>query len=352
MMPRRPPGPAGERRRPRENIALHRKGDVWMKVGSLFSGIGGLDLGLERAGFDVIWQVEVDEWCRRVLERHWPDVPRYGDVREVHGAIPNATTVLGSGIKRPEPHGDVSCDGCLSRVDLICGGFPCQPVSHAGRRKGESDSRWLWPEFYRIIREVRPQWVLAENVPGLRSIDDGRVFGGILRDLAEAGYDAVWFDLSAADVGAPHLRERVFIVAYARERDGRAGGSRRPEHGSQRLRQPERPHEDVPRADAERCGRGQDDEGQEAPERDGAATGGVAHAEGITAGAGLCAAGSGRVRRGRPGDRDWWAVEPDVGRVAHGVPARVDRLRGLGNAVVPQVAEWIGRWILSSKERA
>ena len=166
-------------------------GEGTMKVGSLFSGIGGLELGLEWAGMQVAWQVEYDSYCQRVLAERWPNVKRYGDIYEVNGTE-------------------------LEWVDVICGGFPCQPFSHAGKRKGPEDSRWLWPEFYRIVCEVRPRWVIIENVPGLLSIDSGRVFGSILRDLSEAGYDAEWRIVSAADVGARHLRKRVFIVGYTK----------------------------------------------------------------------------------------------------------------------------------------
>lgn len=292
-------------------------------VGSLFSGIGGLDLGLEWAGMEIEWQVENDDWCTRVLERHWPRIARFRDVQECHGAA--ACSVADAGRK----HGDwrqnlqggnshangqgladgaqterpAKCSGCLAPVDLICGGFPCQPVSIAGKRTGESDSRWLWPEFYRIVCEVRPRWVLAENTLGLLSVDSGRLFGGILRDLAEAGYDAVWFVLSAADVGAPHLRERVFVVAHTNS-SGRLGR------------------------------------------------------------AGIVWAGW----RAESTNGDWWAVEchldgtphgPACGldgvegwecgiaRIAKGQKNRVNRLRGIGNAVVPQVAETIGRWIMA-----
>jgi DNA (cytosine-5)-methyltransferase 1 len=306
-----------------------------MKAGSLFSGIGGLDLGLERAGLEIVWQVEIDDWCRRVLERHWPDVARFRDVRDCHGAAMADATGAGcqarggNGMGEGESPRRLSspCGGCLPSVDLICGGFPCQPVSHAGRRTGESDPRWLWPEFYRIIREVRPRWVLAENVPGLRSIDDGRVFGGILRDLAEAGYDAVWFDLSAADVGAPHLRERVFIVAHAeRSRPSRSGCGHEPE-GAKRS---------AVNAGAEVAYAS----GTGLPTRDERRS--------------VAAPGRGTLQGCEPIGRDaaetgrQWAVEPSVGRVASGIPARVDRLRGLGNAVVPQVAEVIGRWIVDA----
>ena len=236
-----------------------------LTVGSLFSGIGGLDLGLERAGMVVKWQVEIDPYCRKVLAKHWPDVECYEDVREV-------------GAHNLEP------------VDLICGGFPCQPVSCAGQRKGTDDERWLWPEFYRLIRELKPRWVLGENVPGLLSIDAGRVFGSILRDLAASGYDAEWDCIPASAVGAPHRRDRVFVVANAQMQPGNAS--------------------DGQRGWARRF-----------------TFGGCHSFDG-------CA----------------WSPEPDVGRVADGVPDRVDRLKGLGNAVVPQVAEWLGRRIVEAKE--
>lgn len=162
------------------------KGTTMLIFGSLFAGIGGLDLGLERAGMRCAWQVEIDDYATRVLCKHWPDVPRFRDVRSV-------------GLHN------------LPAVDLICGGFPCQPHSTSGRRRAGADERDLWPEYARIIRELRPRYVLAENVPGLLSSDDGRFFGAILRDLAQLGYDAEWSMLPACALGAPHTRERVFI---------------------------------------------------------------------------------------------------------------------------------------------
>ncbi|MDO8671262.1 MAG: DNA (cytosine-5-)-methyltransferase [Dehalococcoidia bacterium] len=156
-----------------------------LTVGSLFAGIGGIEKGLEDAGCKVIWQVENDEWCRRVLTKHWPDVPKYGDIREVDFAS-------------------------LERPDILAGGWPCQPCSVAGKQLGQQDARWLWPEFVRAIRILRPRYILAENVPGLLR----RAFSDVLRDLAECGYDAEWTSLSAAAVGAPHIRERIWIVAY------------------------------------------------------------------------------------------------------------------------------------------
>jgi DNA (cytosine-5)-methyltransferase 1 len=155
-------------------------------AGSLFTGIGGLDLAVEAHGFEVAWQVENNLYCQAVLARHWPDVPRYGGVEEI------------------DWHG-------VERVDLVTAGFPRQPVSDAGRRKAQADERWLWPEVARCVRDLRPGYVFLENVSGLLS----RGMGEVLGDLAALGFDAQWCALRASDVGAPHERERVFILAYA-----------------------------------------------------------------------------------------------------------------------------------------
>jgi len=172
-----------------------------MKHLSLFSGIGGLDLAAEMAGFRTIGQVEIDDYCNRVLEYHWPNVPRWRDVKDVTAESFERRT----GIK----------PGTLA---VLSGGFPCQPFSFAGKRKGEADNRFLWPEMLRVICEVRPRWIVAENVRGILSIDTGRTFGRILSDLAENGYRVGWLCYGAGDVGAPHKRERVFIVAYSQSR--------------------------------------------------------------------------------------------------------------------------------------
>src|SRR5262252_7182618 len=155
-------------------------------VGSLFSGIGGFDLGFQRAGFQIEWQVEIDDYCQRVLAKHWPDVARYGDIRTVTA---------------------------LPYVDVLCGGFPCQDISNAGKRDGiDGDRSGLWSEMVRIIRLVRPQYVIVENVAALL----GRGMGRVLGDLSESGYNAEWDCIPASAVGAPHRRDRVWIVAYAR----------------------------------------------------------------------------------------------------------------------------------------
>jgi len=163
--------------------------------GSLFAGIGGFDLGFERAGMQCLWQVEKDAWCREKLAKHWPDVKRYEDVRDVG------------------KHN-------LRTVDVICGGFPCQDVSIAGKQTGigEGTRSGLWSQFHRIIGELRPRYAVLENVRNLLSGDNGKWFGRVLGGLAEIGYDAEWEVLPASAFGAPHERERVFLIAYPCEK--------------------------------------------------------------------------------------------------------------------------------------
>jgi len=164
-----------------------------LTVGSLFAGIGGFDLGFERAGFDIKWQVEIDPFCQRVLAQHWPDVPRYGDVRTIER---------------------------LPRVDVVVGGFPCQDISFAGNGAGLAGERsGLWGEFDRIVGLVRPRYTVVENVAALTV----RGLGRVLSDLATRGFDAEWACLPACAFGAPHTRRRVFIVAYANCLNGRPG---------------------------------------------------------------------------------------------------------------------------------
>ena len=298
-----------------------------MRIGELFAGIGGLGLGLEWSGLGpVVWQVEQDEYARRVLAKHWPEARRYNDVREV-------------GAHNLEP------------VDLICGGFPCQDISVAGAGAGiEGEQSGLWKEFARVIREMGPRYVIVENVPALAA----RGLGVVLGDLAECGYDAVWDCISAASVGAPHIRDRLFIVAYAngtklREQPG--WSSRQDGQGSI-LASDHGQKGHV--ADAHREGKLQQ-EGADGKEWRRAGNSGeeanVAHANSRESQVGRQARRMGGflvegLHRTPSERREVWTVEPDVGRVAHGVPSRMDRLRCLGNAVVPQVAEVIGGVII------
>jgi DNA (cytosine-5)-methyltransferase 1 len=320
------------------------KGSAVLTVGSLFSGIGGIDLGLERAGMEVRWQVEIEDYPTKVLEKHWPDVKRYRDIRDV-------------GKHNLEP------------VDLICGGFPCQDISLAGKGAGlEGDRSGLWWEFHRIISELRPRYILAENVSALL------IRGGVtvLGSLATLGYDASWDCIPAAAVGAPHRRDRLFIVAYPNSRRGQDndvrpggnsvgsggeevaitpdlnGGSGRAQamayteclrgesraiHGRNQLQTLQRRKTDSLESDGERFPHVADtmqwglQESEHKPRR----------GQGWEDTAGV---------RTLAADDSWWATEPDVGRVAHGVPSRVHRLKGLGNAVVPQVAEYVGQLIV------
>jgi DNA (cytosine-5)-methyltransferase 1 len=314
---------------------------------SLFSGIGGLDLGLEWAGWQCVAQVEKDDYCRRVLAKHWPDVPRFEDVHDVgrHN---------------------------LPTADAVVGGFPCQPHSYAGQRRGAADDRNLWPEYLRIITELAPAWVVGENVPGLRTtmLDD------IISDLEGAGYAVQTFDIPAIAFDARHIRHRLFIVAYAEGE--RTWHERKNRHS--------RSGEVYALNYAGSISRGNDKQGNgetmahtASSERNaGAEVGGevrtlaenggivdnadrpsAARAEclGSAASAGLPDGAAEQM--GEPGAQpqserpsragEFWAVEPAVGRVAYGVPYRVQRLRGLGNAVVPQVAEFVGRMILEAE---
>ena len=230
--------------------------DKQLTVGSLFSGIGGLDLGLERAGMRVIWQSEIDPFACRVLKKHWPEVPNYGDIKNIEW-------------------------GNIPRPNVICGGYPCQPFSTAGKRRGDRDPRHLWPWVREAISRLRPDYAILENVRGHLTMGGLSVVG----DLAAVGYDAEWRIVSAASVGANHRRDRIIIVAY-------------PNSAPKQLEHKREVAEPDP------------------------------------------------TGRSKYRGWEWWQIEPDLGRVANGVSNGVDRLRGLGNAVVPQVAEVIGGLVI------
>lgn len=260
-----------------------------LKVLDLFSGIGGFSLGLERTGgFRTIAFCEIDPYCQAVLRKHWPEVPIFGDIR---------------GLK-------------IKYVDVVCGGFPCQDISVAGRGEGLAGARsGLWHEFARLIGDIRPRYVIVENVPGL--LDGG--LGRVLGDLAELGFDAEWEVLPAAAFGSPQIRKRVFIVAY---------------HGGERLQGILQTW-----AAAWATGRG----GRESP--------GVGSLP-VLRGMAVPDPFDSCLRLRVPTDRGmverplhgagWWETGPDVFRVANGFPKRVDRFRAIGNSVVPQITEWIG----------
>lgn len=321
-----------------------------------------MDLGLGRAGMECRWQCEIDDYANRVLARHWPNVLRIGDVRDVRV-------------------------GTVEPVDLICGGFPCQPVSVAGKQKGTGDSRWLWPEFARVLAEIRPRLALLENVPGLLT-SCGAI---VASDLATLGYDAEWDCIPASSVGAWHKRDRWFCVAYAQSNgwnEGRSqpeGQQRRPNiaecgavaANAKRSRSLPATQQGIHRSeeiagprhvDAERlcCAqrsptntnshavrqqqvsqrRGVDSPKPEHAIRD-------SHSQGLQIGkvfggnAGQKLTATQRTNRDVGGCFEWEALTRICG-TTDGVPNRVQRLRGLGNAVVPQVAQWIGERILDA----
>ena len=302
-----------------------------LTVGSLFSGIGGLDLGLERAGMKVIWQSEIDPYCCKVLKKHWPKVPNYGNIKEINWQ------------EIPKP-------------DVICGGYPCQPFSQAGKRQGEKDPRHLWPWVREAISHLRPKYAILENVRGHLTLGGTTVIG----QLAEIGYDAEWRVVSAAGVGANHRRERIIIVAYPNSQQSHraqidttdrqqqtqfelASGSETMAHSTQLQRN------------------GSDNNSRISLEpktipqfRNNGGSVALAHAEKQrcqTRRQSIGTQSQHTVFADRGTHSGWhnlaanWKTEPNVGRVAHGIPSRVDRLRGLGNAVVPQVAEYIG-WLV------
>jgi DNA (cytosine-5)-methyltransferase 1 len=229
-----------------------------MNILDLFSGIGGFSLGLERAGMRTAAFCEIDPHARKVLNKHWPDVPVFTDVSTLSKANLN------------------------EQIDVLAGGFPCQDISDAGRGAGLSGSRsGLWFEYHRLIKEIQPRYAIIENVSALRR----RGLDQVLWSLAEIGYDAEWHCIPASAVGAPQRRDRIWVVAYPR---------------SPRLQGSER--------------------------------GGTAGEE--------------RLSERHLTKCSWWQAEPAMGRVANGISGQAHRLRQLGNAVVPQIPELIGRAIM------
>jgi DNA (cytosine-5)-methyltransferase 1 len=163
---------------------------LFLRVLSLFSGIGGFEIACEWAGMEIVGQVEIEPFCQKVLAKHWPHVKRMGDIKQVRGDE-------------------------FGAVDIIIGGVPCQPASVAGKRRGTEDDRWLWPEAIRIVRVVRPRWCVFENPPGILSLQGGVPFDDILSEMEREGYEVGAYSIPACSVGAPHKRERVFIVGYS-----------------------------------------------------------------------------------------------------------------------------------------
>ena len=269
-----------------------------MRVLDLFSGIGGFSLGLESAGMETVAFCEQNKFCQKILAQHWPTLPIHSDITELNGY---------------EYRGS---------VELVCGGFPCQPFSVAGKQLGAEDDRALWPEMLRVIREVAPRWVIGENVSGIIPME----LDTVLSDLEGEGYTCRTFVLPACAVDAPHRRDRVWIVAHANT------GQRNPKNEEIR------------------------------PRRDASVPSGknVAHASGKH----IERDGAVRLKESQPSsekglfERDStgiepniWELEPNVGRVANGVPNRSHRLKALGNAVVPPLVAEIGRIVMEFDQK-
>ncbi len=279
-----------------------------MKVLDLFSGIGGFSIGLEKAGFETVAFCEIEEYPRGVLKRHWPDIPIYKDVRELTGE-------------------QLRADGIIP--DVIVGGYPCQPFSLAGVRRGEEDNRHLWPEVRRLINEIRPTWCIFENVAGhiTMGLDE------VLSDLEAEEYAARPFVIPACGVDAPHRRDRLWIVAHSNRSSDR------------------------------RTSRQYEETNGEIPEWNDS---GVVDQSSEVCAAALGNSDSTHIERGRLSSRiykklkisdsrsyykrgktaQFWKPEPSVGRVVNGLPNRTHRIKALGNAVVPQIPEVIGNIIM------
>ena len=318
-----------------------------MKVVDLFSGIGGFSLGLESTGgFETVQFVENEPWCQKILAKNFPGVPIAGDIKEYDG----------------------------QKADIVTGGFPCQPFSVAGKRKGTRDDRHLWPEMLRVIKAWKPRWVIGENVRNLTSIQDGMVFEQVCTDLEEQGYEVQPFIIPASAVNAPHQRYRVWIVAYSENR-GREQTKRKRgqslERGSydsggleterqevvtdvahtrcslwKRSKFREENESEDKRRDANQFER------SSSASKSNVANSKISERDELQTNREYGETSPQEVFRDRSciqRQTSWWSFEPNVGRVAHGVPDRVDRLKGLGNAIVPQIAYQLGLAILKAE---
>jgi DNA (cytosine-5)-methyltransferase 1 len=298
---------------------------------SLFSGIGGLDLAAEMAGFKTVGQCEWADYPTKVLEKHWPDVPRWRDIRNVTA------------------EGFYSKTG-LRTITVISRGFPCQPFSTAGSRKGDKDDRYLWPEMLRVISELKPTWVIGENVGGLISMaqsdceikmetetailkDFEMVLETIRRDFERIGYESQPILIPACAVGARHRRDRIFILGYSKHNGTPAcenRGSTGTQYVSRRLEESE--------STAEKTGG--ESQGTGCISKD------VADTHNNRLEKYRVEGSCNEIYKSRTSSegsnvstiREWWSIEPGICRVADGIPDRVDRLKCLGNAVVPQQA--------------
>ena len=314
----------------------------------LFSGIGGFSLGLEATGgFETVAFCDIDKYSKKVLKKQWPNVKQYEDIKELN-------------------YGRLKTDG-IGPIDIITGGYPCQPFSIAGRKKGEEDPRHLWPEYFRLIKELRPSWVIGENVSGHIKLG----LDTVLENLESEGYSARTFSISASSVGAKHQRERIWIVANARQHGGRiepTGNSEGTGRGPLETTERSANTDTISRSS----------EGEETLansvelglEKHGHSETKESIKRGETMADTNVEGRQGRIHRGQnkewesqqryfgrnsathgQQEQNWWDTEPELGRVAHGIPNRVDRLKGLGNSLVPQIPYFIAQSILQVEEQ-
>jgi len=310
---------------------------VKLKILDLFSGIGGFSLGLEATGhFETAAFCEIEPYCQKVLKKHWPDVPIFDDIRKLKG------TDIGT-------------------IDIITGGYPCQPFSVAGKQKAEQDPRHLWPEYFRLIQELQPTWVIGENVSGHIKLG----LDSVLEDLASEGYSSRTFSISAASIGANHKRERIWTVAYTRRSFGREQSSRYKKSSglwsfektkwstdtSEVTRSSERT-ETVANTTGDRWNESKSNKISQSTIRE-SQEGGMLQSERTSnvensSNKSINSFSNSSEERQKGLGGKWWESEPRVGRVAHGIPKRVDRLKTLGNAVVPHIPYYIGQAIVES----
>lgn len=319
----------------------------------LFSGIGGFALAAKWAGYETVAFVEIDKFCQEVLAKHWPGVPIYEDIKKIQWVVADTEQSrtwmeeFGSSSQRwdsslepqremvRQENGEISRERIrtsIKSVDLLTGGFPCQPFSCAGKRGGTEDDRYLWPEMLRAIHEVKPQWVLAENVPGILSINGGLAFEGVCTDLEAEGYEVIPLVIPACGKGAPHQRYRIWIVA--RDKNSVDGRVRRRDHGPEES-EGERLESKI---QIKRSNRHASDTAQK-----------------LFNGCGDRRSEGWGEYSNDYWQEHWYEVATSFCRVDDGLPRvvdRVNRLMALGNAIVPQVAYEIIRAIVACDTQA
>jgi len=325
----------------------------------LFSGIGGFSLGLEATGgFETKAFCDIEEYPRQVLQKHWPHVKQYKDIKEL-------------------TYDKLKADG-IDSIDIITGGYPCQPFSVAGKQKGVEDPRHLWPEYFRLVKECRPTWVIGENVSGHIKLG----LDSVIEDLESENYSVRPFSISASSIGANHQRERIWILAYS-ERNYNFNEKQRVNGEEKEISREHREDDSMPwkssrtsesriqsdshvenpgctqwpRAELREENENETREGDanqhqrsSSPSESDVAN---SNSEGLQRqwesrnkfGSQFTTTEGSEERQGSM-DQGWWQSEPNVGRVAHGIPKRVDRLKSLGNSLVPQIPYYIGQTIL------